>query len=640
MALDKIFSSFSIGTMKMDNRIVMPPMATNFASLDGYPTDRLIAYYRERAKGGVGYLNTEHTGVIQQGRASANMLMISSDDHIAPLRRLIDAVHAVSGKIVVQINHAGRQTSSVVTGMPIVAPSPVPVTPVAETPRELTIPEIEGIGEAFVAAAERVKKAGADGLELHMAHGYLLCSFLSLFSNRRTDAYGGDLTGRSRLCLEVLRSVRRQVGPDYPIICRLSGDEYVEGGLKIEETCRIATLLEQNGADALHISACNAASGYLNHPPYYVEECVFVHLAEAVKAVVDIPVITVGRIKDAVTADRIIREGKADLVSMGRALIADPHLPEKARAGRFSEINPCISCNRCIQYFRKGGLRCAVNPEAGYEDQFKFTKTDHPKKIWIAGGGPGGLKAAEIAAGRGHQVTLFEKTHLLGGKMRLAAVPPKKEGLLDFVDYLERRVKAVGVKIELGKTLTASLVEKGKPDVVIVAAGAVPIRPNWPGVEESGAISVEDLLSQKPETIGGKVLVIGAGGAGSEAADYLSEMGRKVTLIEMLDSIAAELVTHLQHYLNLRLAAKRVEILTSTRVKALGKGSALVEDKTGERWIGGFDLIVLAAGWKSDQGLLTALQGKVAELFVIGDAAKPRETLEAVYEAEQLAVTI
>jgi 2,4-dienoyl-CoA reductase-like NADH-dependent reductase (Old Yellow Enzyme family) len=605
MALDKIFSSFSIGTMKMNNRIVMPPMATNFASLDGYPTDRLIAYYRERAKGGVGYLNTEHTGVIQQGRASANMLMISSDDHIAPLRRLIDAVHAVSGKIVVQINHAGRQTSSVVTGMPIVAPSPVPVTPVAETPRELTIPEIEGIGEAFVAAAERVKKAGADGLELHMAHGYLLCSFLSLFSNRRTDAYGGDLTGRSRLCLEVLRSVRRQVGPDYPIICRLSGDEYVEGGLKIEETCRIATLLEQNGADALHISACNAASGYLNHPPYYVEECVFVHLAEAVKAVVDIPVITVGRIKDAVTADRIIREGKADLVSMGRALIADPHLPEKARAGRFSEINPCISCNRCIQYFRKGGLRCAVNPEAGYEDQFKFTKTDH-----------------------------------LGGKMRLAAVPPKKEGLLDFVDYLERRVKAVGVKIELGKTLTASLVEKGKPDVVIVAAGAVPIRPNWPGVEESGAISVEDLLSQKPETIGGKVLVIGAGGAGSEAADYLSEMGRKVTLIEMLDSIAAELVTHLQHYLNLRLAAKRVEILTSTRVKALGKGSALVEDKTGERWIGGFDLIVLAAGWKSDQGLLTALQGKVAELFVIGDAAKPRETLEAVYEAEQLAVTI
>jgi 2,4-dienoyl-CoA reductase-like NADH-dependent reductase (Old Yellow Enzyme family) len=490
MALDKLFSPVSIGTMKLNNRIVMPPMATNFATAEGYPTDRLIAYYQERAKGGVGYLNTEHTGIIRQGKASANMLMISSDDHIAPLKHLVDAVHAVSGKIVVQINHAGRQTSSAVTGMPIVAPSPLPVTSVAETPRELTIPEIEGIVEAFAAAAERVKKAGADGVELHMAHGYLLCAFLSPFSNRRTDAYGGDLTGRTRCPIEVLRAVRRRVGPDYPIICRLSGDEYVEGGLKIDQTCRIARLLEQNGADALHISACNATSGYLNHPPYYVEECVFVPLAEAVKAVVHIPVITVGRIKDPVTADRIIREGKADLVSMGRALIADPHLPAKALAGRFDEITPCISCNRCVLYFRKGGMRCAVNPEAGYEIQSRFSKTARPRKVWIAGGGPGGLKAAEIAANRGHRVTLFEKTLLLGGKMRLAAMPPKKEGLLDFVHYLERRVKALGVKIELGKTLTAAMVEEGKPDVVIVAAGAVPLRPNWPGVDQSGAISV------------------------------------------------------------------------------------------------------------------------------------------------------
>ena len=640
MALDKLFSPASIGTMKLDNRIVMPPMATNFASPEGFPTDRLIAYYQERAKGGVGYLNTEHTGILPQGKASANMLMISSEDHVEPLRRLVDAVHAAPGKIVVQINHAGRQTSSAVTGMPIVAPSPIPVTSVAQTPRELTIPEMEEIVEAFAAAAERAKRAGADGVELHMAHGYLLCSFLSPFSNHRTDAYGGDLTGRSRFCIEVLRSVRRRVGPDYPIICMLSGDEYVEGGLKIDETCRIARLLERNGADALHISACNAVSGYLNHPPYYVEECVFVPLAEAVKAVVQIPVITVGRIKNPVTADRIVREGKADLVSMGRALIADPRLPEKARAGRFDEITPCISCNRCVQYFRKGGMRCAVNPEAGYDGAFRFAKTDHPKRIWIAGGGPGGLKTAEIAAGRGHRVTLFEKTHLLGGKMRLAAVPPKKDGLLDFVNYLERRVKAAGVKIELGKTLTASMVQEGKPDAVIVAAGAVPQRPNWPGTEESGAISVEELLSRKPETIGERILIIGAGGAGSEAADYLSEMGRKVTLVEMLDSIAAELVTHLQHYLKLRLASQGVEILTSTRVKALGKGSALIEDKTGERRIDGFDLIVIAVGWIPDQSLLKALQGKVAELFVIGDASKPREALEAVYEGEQLAVTI
>jgi len=285
-------------------------------------------------------------------------------------------------------------------------------------------------------------------------------------------------------------------------------------------------------------------------------------------------------------------------------------------------------------------MRCAVNPEAGNEEPFRFAKAAHPKEIWIAGGGPGGLKTAEIAARRGHRVTLFEKALQLGGKMRLAAVPPRKEGLQDFIDYLERQVKASGVKIELGRSLTAALVEEGKPDAVIIATGAVPTRPNWPGIEESGAISVEDILSRKPEQIGQSVLIIGAGGAGSEAADYLSEMGRKVTLIEMLDSIAAELVTHLQHYLKLRLKTQGVQVMTSTRVKTLGRGSALIEDKDGERRIEGFDTIVIAAGWKPDQGLLMALRDKVPELYVIGDASKPREALDAVYEGEQLAVSI
>ena len=308
-----------------------------------------------------------------------------------------------------------------------------------------------------------------------MAHGYLLCSFLSPFSNHRTDAYGGDLTGRSRFCIEVLRSVRRRVGPDYPIICRLSGDEYVEGGLKIDETCRIACLLELNGADALHISACNAVSGYLNHPPYYVEECVFVPLAEAVEAVVKIPVITVGRIKDPAAADRIIRDGKADLVSMGRALIADPRLPEKARAGHFDEITPVspvtVACNTsgreacAAPSIRKRDMR----KRPVFKNRSSKADLDRRRRTQAALRQP-----RQFAAGRGHQVTLFEKTHLLGGKMRLAAVPPKKDVLLDFVAYLERRVRTAGVQIELGKTLTAAMVEEGKPDAVIVASGAVP----------------------------------------------------------------------------------------------------------------------------------------------------------------------
>jgi 2,4-dienoyl-CoA reductase-like NADH-dependent reductase (Old Yellow Enzyme family)/thioredoxin reductase len=639
MKLGKLFSSFSIGTMKIRNRIVMPPMATHYASPEGFVTDRQIAYYVERARGGVGYITVEHTGILQQGKASPKMLLISSDEHATKIQNLIEAVHEAGGKIVVQINHAGRQTSSTVTGFPIVGPSPIPCPTRTEIPRELSVLEIQEIAEAFAVAAKRVKKAGADGVELHMAHGYLICSFLSPFSNRRRDQYGGDLQGRARFAIEVLRSVRRRVGQEFPIICRLSGDEYVDGGLKIEETKKIAQMLEKEGTNALHISACNVASGYLNQPPYYVQEGVFVHLAEAVKSVLNVPVITVGRIRNPVMADQILQDGKADLVSMGRALIADPYMPRKAKDGRFEEIVPCLSCNRCIQTQRKDAIRCAVNPEAGNESQFKISKSEQPKKVWVIGGGPGGLKAAEIAALRGHQVTLFEKNRNLGGRMRLAAIPPKKTVLNDFLDYLEKRVNKLGVTLELGKKFSVEMVETNKPDALIVASGAVPFFPDWRGVEESGALSVDAVLTAQGN-VGGRVLVIGAGGVGAETADYLSEMGNKVTLIDMLEEIASDLVSHLKYYLLKRLVEKGVTILTSTRVKQLGKGYVLVEDTSGTRKIGGFDTIVLAVGSKSDESVAKDLEGKVPVLHVIGDASNPREALEAVYEAEEVALKI
>jgi len=639
MKLSKLFSSFSIGTMEIKNRIVMPPMATHYASPEGFVTDRQIAYYVERARGGVGYITVEHTGILQQGKASPKMLLISSDEHASRIERMIEAVHRAGGKIVVQINHAGRQTSSAVTGSPIVGPSPISCPTRNEIPRELSVGEIEEITEAFAIAAGRVKNAGADGVELHMAHGYLICSFLSSFSNRRSDRYGGDIEGRTRFARDVLNAVRNQVGPDFPIICRLSGDEYVDGGLKIEETKQIAQILEKEGADALHVSACNVVSGYLNQPPYYVEEGVFVHLAEAIKSVVNIPVITVGRIRNPVMADQIVRDGKADFVSMGRALIADPYLPEKAKEGRFEEIIPCISCNRCIQTQRKEAIRCAVNPETGNEDRFKFSKSDRPKKVWVVGGGPAGLKAAEIAALRGHEVTVFERGNKLGGRMRFAAIPPKKAVLNDFLDYLERRVSRLEVTLELGREFTVEMVETGKPDAVIVASGARPLVPDWKGIKESGALSVDAVLTGEGN-VGNRVLVVGGGGIGAETADYLSEMGKEVTLIEMLEEIASDLVTHLKYYLLQRLAEKGVTILTSTKVKELGKHYALVENSSGTRKIEGFDTIVLAVGSKSDDSIAKGLEGKVPALYVIGDASKPREALEAVYEGEEIAIKI
>ena len=640
MALEKLFSPFSIGSLKLANRIVMPPMATNYATPEGFVTDRQIAYYVERARGGVGYITVEHTGIHQQGKASPKMLMIHSDENAEKIKNLVQAVHAAGGKIVVQINHAGRQTFSKVTGETIVGPSAVPVLPAMETPRELTIREIEDLVATFTIAAERVKNTGADGVELHMAHGYLICSFLSPFSNKRKDRYGGTIAGRARFALEVLRSVRQRVGSGFPVICRLSGDEYVAGGLNVEDTRQIAKLLEKEGADALHISACNAASGFLNHPPYYVTEGVFVHLAEAVKARVDIPVITVGRIRNPLMADQIIAGGKADLISMGRALIADPRLPQKAKEGRLAEIIPCISCNKCIQTLRMDSVRCSVNPETGNEGRFRYSKADRSKQVWVVGGGPGGLKAAEIAALRGHQVKIFEKKNELGGRVRLGANPPQKQVLNEFIDYLVRRVKSLGITIEMGKAFTSDMLEPVKPDVVVVATGASPQFPNWKGIEESGALSVDDVLADGAD-IGARVLVVGGGGTGAEIADLLSEIGKKVTLVEMLEDIASDLVNHLQHYLKQRLTQKGVAVLTSTRVKALGKGYVMIEDASGVRKLDDFDTIVLALGSeKSNDAIYKNLEGKVSELHVIGDARQPREIVDAVYEGEEIAVKL
>jgi len=635
----KLFSPFKIGNLELKNRIVMPPMATNFAGEDGFVNERHIAYYVRRIQGGVGYITFEHTGVLRQGRAFPNMALIDSDQHIPPFKKLVEAIHKENGKILIQINHAGRQTSSSVTGSPIVAPSAIPCPVRKEMPRELSLEEIQKIIEAFGEAARRVKEAGADGVEIHMAHGYLINQFLSPFSNKREDDYGGDADRRMRMALEALRTVRNKVGPDFLILCRLSGDEYVEGGLKLEDTKEIAKALERNGADGLHISACVAASGYLNHPPYYAEEGVFVHLAQGIKSVVGIPIITVGRIRTPELANQILEENKADLISMGRALIADPNLPLKASQGRTEEIIPCISCNRCILSIRKGALQCAVNPETGREGIFKLQKTDHPKKVWIIGGGPAGMKAAEIAALRGHQVTLYEKNGKLGGRFLLAAIPPKKLILRDFIEYLTRQLKKLPIKITLGKPFTSVSLRRGKPDVVIVATGAKPFFPPIDGIHDSKAISVEDALSGSI-ALGEKVLVVGGGGIGAEVADYLSENGKKVTLIEMREGIALDLVGHLQHFLNTRLKAKGVQILTSTKVIRFEKESLWVEDSEGKKKLEGFDSIVVALGSAPDNELAESIRDRVSELYVIGDASKPREVMEALLEGEEVALKI
>jgi NADPH-dependent 2,4-dienoyl-CoA reductase/sulfur reductase-like enzyme len=506
-------------------------------------------------------------------------------------------------------------------------------------PHPLSVGEIQGLVEAFRQAARRVKEAGADGVEVHMAHGYLLCQFLSPFSNQRGDEYGGSPEKRLKMPLEVLKAVRNTVGPDFPIVCRLSADEYVDGGLKLEDSIPIAKALEKNGANALHISACIAASVYLNHPPYYVGEGVFTYLAQGIKAAVKIPVITVGRIRTPELANQVIEEKKADLVSMGRALIADPFLPKKAMEGKVEDIIPCISCNRCILSIRRGDLYCAVNPETGREATLVVKKAESPKKVWVIGGGPGGMKAAEIAARRGHQVILYEAQDQLGGQFLLAAIPPHKQVLREFVTYLWKQIDKVGVKTVLNKSFDLKLLEKERPDAAIIATGAKPLIPEIEGIQKTRVFNIWEALS-KPGSLGQKVLVLGGGGVGAEVADFLSEKGKKVTLVEMREAIALDLVVHLQHYLNLRLKNKEVQVLTSTKALRFEKDGLWVEDPQGTRKLTGFDSVVISMGSVSNVGLAEGVKKRVSQVLVVGDAEKPREVMEALQEAEEAAIRI
>ena len=634
-----LFSPFRIGTLELKNRIVMPPMATNFAGPDGKVNDRHIAYYVKRVQGGVGYITFEHTGILKEGKASPGMALIDSDDKIPLFKKLVDAIHRKGGKILIQINHAGRQTSASSTGAPIVGPSAIPCPVRKEMPHPLSVKEIQGRVEAFRQAARRVKEAGADGVEIHMAHGYLLCQFLSPFSNQRDDEYGGSPEKRLAMPLQVLKAVRKTVGPDFPIVCRLSADEYVDGGLKLDDSIPIALAFEKNGADALHISACIAPSGYLTQPPYYVGEGVFTYLAREIKGAVKIPVITVGRIRTPEMANEVIEDKKADLVSMGRALIADPFLPKKAREGKVEEIIPCISCNRCILSIRKGDLQCSVNPETGRESTLVVKKAEHPKKVWVIGGGPGGMKAAEISARRGHRVTLYEARDQLGGQFLLAAMPPHKQVLRELVTYLWRQIDKHGVKTVLNKSFDLKLLEKGKPDAVIVATGSKPLIPEIEGIQKAKVFNVWEALS-KPGPLGQRVLVVGGGGVGAEVADFLSEKGKKVTLVEMREAIALDLVGHLQHYLDLRLRNKEVQVLTSAKALRFEEDGLWVEEPQGTRKLTGFDSVVISMGSVSHPGPAEGVKKKVSRVSVVGDAVKPREVMEALLEAEEAATQL
>ena len=633
----KLFQPVNIGKMELKNRLVVPPMGSGFSAPDGTVTDRLIEYHEARARGGFGLIIVEVTAIDPLGKGSPIQLGIWDDKFMRGLRRLVDRIHAAGAKIAIQLHHAGRETFSFsLGGQQAVAPSPFPDPIIREVPRELTVEEIKSLVEAYAQGARRAKESGFDAVELHGAHGYLIAQFMSAYANKRTDEYGGDLEGFLRFPLDIVHRARELVGPDYPILFRISGDEAVPEGRTIDESVVVAKRLVEAGVDALHVSVGVYESSYLTSAPPAMEPGFNAAAAATIKQAVSVPVIVVGRVVTPAVAEDIISSGKADLVAIGRASLADPEFAVKAAEGRDEDIVKCLSCNEgCIDaLMSKPPITCTQNPALGREVEYASAGTANVKKVVVAGGGPAGLEAARTAALWGHRVTLYEKRDSLGGQALLAAMPPTKEVWLEVVRSRMKDLQRLGVEIRLGSELTPQLVKELSPDVLIVATGSAPLLPDIPGTERDNVVTAQDVLTGA--LVGPRVVVIGGGLVGCETADYLAQLGKDVTIVEMLRHTAQDISPGARYFLRRRLRERNVKMLTSTPVKAITDVGVVVSSDGEERTLEPVDTVVLATGARSVNDL-EAVKELVPEVYVIGDAASPGKMLQAVQQAAEVA---
>ena len=663
-SLQRLFSPIKISSMELKNRIAMAPMATNYTNRDGTISEQYKAYIEARAKGGAGLIILEVTSIDGSFPYVPNTVGLWDDKHIASMHGLTDAVHAHGAKLIPQISHPGPESLSFLHGIQPVGPSAVMCYSNKVMCRELSADEISRIVEQFGDAARRAREAGCDGLELHAAHCYMLLgSFISALRNKRTDAYGGSIESRLKLHLEVLKNIRAKAGRDFPVIMRLSGDELTPGGRDIRGTQYIAPILAEAGVDAFHISSGTFPQmSWRILPPTGTPLGLNTALSAAVKQAVKVPVAVVGRINDPRFAEDILNRNEADLIVMGRALLADPELPNKAMEGRFDDIAPCMGCGLgCIAGRGVGGrpMTCVINPTVGREREMEIAPTARPKKVMVVGGGPGGLEAARVAAIRGHKVALYEKQAKLGGQLNLASVPPMKQEIAKATQYLSHQIAKAGVEVQLDTEVTAAVVEQVKPDVVIVATGGEALIPNIPGVKGKEVVSAHDVLTGTVPMPHGEVLIIGGGMVGLETAEFLAHPGHNpvigrtaVTIVEMLDDVGTDMVAEGRTLLMQRLYEEGAMILTCRKVKRILEDGVVVvntiketkPDKTVvyrdgqlEETIRGMDSIVLAMGARAVDTLSASIKGKVAEVYVIGDAKQPRKALEAIAEGADLA---
>jgi len=651
-SLSRLFSPIAIGTMELKNRIAMAPMATDYANPDGTISQRLIDYFAARAEGGVGLITTEVTTIDEFSPYVPRTVGLWDDKFIPGIEKLSDAMHAHGAKIIPQIAHPGPESlAPLIHQRQAVGPSPVMCFVTKQVCRELDRDEIEIIIEQFGEAARRAREAGCDGMELHAAHSYMLVgSFLSPLRNKRADEYGGDLEGRLRMPLRVIERIRQKAGEDFPIVLRMSGDYIIEGGMDIQEAQYIAPILQEAGIAAFHISA-GMYPDYSHRiiPPTGAPLRPNTGLARAIKQVVDVPVMVVGRINEARLAEAVLARDDADLVVLGRALLADPAFAKKAKARRFEDIAPCIGCGiGCVAGRQKGlDMTCVINPGCGLEGETALVPAAAPRKVMVIGAGPAGMEAARVAAQRGHRVTLFEKASKTGGLFNLAAVPPHKQELTRVTKYLTTQLVKAGVEVRLDTEVTESMVVEEAPDVAIVATGGEPLVAAIPGIDGPRVATCREVLAGTIPIMPGKVLIIGGGMTGCETAEFMFQQGdhplvghTSVTIIEMLDDVATDMSPEGRVALLDRIRRKGIEIMLRTEVVQFLEDGVVVERDGQQESIRGVDRIVLCMGVKPVDELADRLRDKVGEVYVIGDAKQAGSLYEAIGEGRRLAMAL
>lgn len=635
----KIWESVQLGSVTVKNRIAMPPMSTRLSNTDGSVTQRLIDYYEARAQGGVGLIIVEYSYIDNKAsKAAVCQLGVHSDDLLPGLNELAERLHLYDTKVFLQICHGGGQSPSRLIKTKPVAPSPVP-SKTGEIPTQLTIENIVEIRSAFSEAALRAKKAGFDGIEIHGAHGYLINQFLSPIYNRRTDEYGFDFVSRCKFPLEVVSEIRKLVGKTFPIGFRLNVRDYMPGGIELDESLRFIRMLEDAGVDYIHASAGTYLSHQYMISPIYIPRGHLEDIARKCKGEVKIPVIAVGGI-DHKTAVRILENGSADLVAIGRALVADPQLPNKLKHNRTTEIRPCIRCNiGCIGRFFEGKtMRCATNPHVGRESAFVVTPAEKRKKVLVIGGGVAGMEVARTASQRGHQVTLIEKSDSLGGNVLVAAVPNFKAELGDLVSWYTNQLTQLEVDIKLNYEATPDSLNSFSPEVVVIACGANYAMPPIKKIEDVTIMTATEAL-KNPEGVGQNVVIIGAGLVGVETAMFLwnCSNNRKITVIDSLPEIMWNEVQVNRLAVFEKLQNMKMNFFTSCKITTLAKNELKLLDSEGKSQTLLYDTVVLAAGFVKNPDIEKLIDSSPGETFTVGDCKFPGRIYDAINSAADLA---